>query len=126
MKAPPRISEAEWKVMRVLWEEHPRTASQVAQALGPQAAWTDRTVKTLLARLVKKGVLSTESDGKRYLYEPAVSREACVAAEGRSFVARVFDGSASPLLLHFVKRSRLTRGEIEELRRILEEKEPRG
>ncbi|MDF1800903.1 MAG: BlaI/MecI/CopY family transcriptional regulator [Planctomycetota bacterium] len=116
----PRISDAEWEVMLLLWERAPRTANDVAATLGPVHDWNERTVKTLLARLVKKGALAATPDGKRYLYEPAISRDACVRRETRSFLDRVFGGSASPLLAHFVREGELGAGELEELRALLD------
>ena len=119
----PRISESEWDVMNVLWEDHPQTAQEVSTRLSDRRQWSDRTVKTLLARLVKKGVLAYEVDGKRYLYRPAVDRESCVAAESRSFLERVHRGAASPLLMHFLRQNKLTPEELSEIRRVLEEHE---
>ena len=125
MSEPPRISEAEWDVMRVLWDRPGLLAREVVQALEPTHDWSDRTVKTLLARLVKKGVLRYEAEGRRYRYRPALSREACVRAESRSFLERVFDGAVSPMLAAFVRQGlregQLSADEIAELRRLLEE-----
>ncbi|MEM7307425.1 MAG: BlaI/MecI/CopY family transcriptional regulator [Planctomycetota bacterium] len=119
----PRISDAEWAVMATIWDQHPRTAAEVAAALADRA-WSVRTVKTLLGRLVKKGVLGFEVDGKRYLYRPRVERDAYVQAESRSFLAR-HGGAASPLLAHFVREGALSADELAELRRLLDEKEAR-
>ena len=117
----PRISDAEWEVMLLLWQRAPQTAAEVAAKLCPAHNWTERTVKTLLARLVKKEALGAQPDGKRYLYEPNVSREACVRQESRTFLDRVFGGSASPLLAHFVREGALGDAEIQELRSLLDE-----
>lgn len=122
MPDPPRISDAEWEVMSVVWDRHPVTASDVHLALGSRKPWTDRTVKTLLSRLLKKGCLTHEVEGKRYLYAPAVSREECVRAESRSFVDRVFGGDTSPLLAHFVEEGELSDAQIADLRRLLDER----
>lgn len=119
---PPRISDAEWEVMQVLWESAPRCAAEVAEALAPRRDWSDRTVKTLLGRLLKKGALEAEADGKRYLYRPRVEREECVRAEGQSFLRRVFGGEASPLLAHFVEEAELSGEEIDALRTLLARK----
>ena len=76
----------------------------------------------MLKRLVKKGALKFQAEGKRYLYRPAVTREACVRVESRSFVQRVFGGQVSSVLAHFVEDSKLSKEEIEKLRRLLDEK----
>lgn len=119
----PRISEAEWAVMDVIWQDHPITAQDVVSRLARRTEWTATTVKTLLARLVAKGVLAFERDGRRFLYQPRITRSQAVACESRSFVERVFRGKASPLLSFFLKNSRLSAGEIAELRKLLKEKE---
>lgn len=119
----PRISEAEWDVMHVVWADPPVTAQDVAESLGEKKDWSIRTVKTLLGRLVKKGALDYETDGKRYLYHPTVAREACVRAASRSFLDRVLGGRASPLLAYFLREGELDPDELAELRRLLEERE---
>jgi BlaI family penicillinase repressor len=122
MTRTPEISDAEWEVMNVLWEEAPRTASEVADVLAERTKWNPSTVKTLLGRLVRKGVLRFRAEGNRYLYTPAIPRDRYVRKESESFIERVF-GSEAPMILHFVRKARLSRQEIEELRRILDEKE---
>src|SRR5882757_6804671 len=104
----PTISDAEWEVMNVLWDASPRTANDVVDQLAARRGWNPRTVKTLLNRLVNKRALAFEAQGKRYLYHPVVSRDQCVRAESRSFVARVFGGAVGPMLAHFVSQADLT------------------
>jgi BlaI family penicillinase repressor len=115
----PKISEAEWQVMKVLWKRSPQSAQEVIDALASSTHWSPATVKTLLNRLVKKKALQFERHGKAYFYSPACTEEACRAAEARSFLDRVFDGSLSPLLAHFVSQTPLTPAELEELEGIL-------
>jgi len=118
---PPRISEAEWEVMRVAWTKGTVTAQEVVSEL-THRAWSPRTVKTLLSRLKSKGALTHEARGKAYVYRPAVRMQDCVRQESQSFLERVFGGATAPLLVHFVKNSRLTPDEIDDLKRILAEK----
>lgn len=121
-KTPP-ITAAEWEVMNALWERAPSTAAELAEALCAKMDWHPKTLKTLLGRLVKKGVLRYRAEGNRYVYTPAIPRQRYVKEESASFVERVFGGEATPLLVHFVRNTRLTKEEIDELRRILDEKE---
>jgi len=118
-----RISESEWRVMNMVWERSPIAAADMVEALSRQNAWHSRTVRTLLDRLVKKGALKTTVDGKRYLYEPRVSMEACVRRESRSFLQRVFGGEPAPMIQYLVKESNLSPDEIKELKQLLSEKE---
>lgn len=122
MRGSPRISDAEWDVMAVIWERSPMTAQQVVEALAGRKSWNPRTVRTFLNRLVKKGVLAFEVEGNRYLYRPDVSREQCVRQESESFVSRVFGGSAGAMLVQFVQQADLTAEEIRQLRHILKRK----
>lgn len=126
MPQAPKISEAEWDVMNVVWEDHPITAQDVYDQLQARTGWALRTVKTLLARLVKKGALGYEVDGKRYRYHARVNREECVRAESASFLQRVLAGSASPALAYFVREGRLSPQEIQELRELLDNQEQEG
>ncbi|MCW1884630.1 BlaI/MecI/CopY family transcriptional regulator [Luteolibacter flavescens] len=115
----PKISESEWAVMEVLWDASPRTASEIAKTLRKKTSWAENTVRTLLTRLVEKGAL--DEAGSPKLYTPAVQREDCVRAESESFLERIFQGAAKPLLVHFAKNARLTPDEVRELKRILDQ-----
>lgn len=108
--------------MKVLWERSPVTSREVIDALAPESGWSPKTIHTLLTRLVKKGALSTTRDGREYQFKPAVRAEECQRRESRSFLDRVFDGEVAPFLACFVKEKKLTRAEIEELKRILDGK----
>jgi len=121
MKNVPRISEAEWQVMRVLWAKAPQTANDIVETLG-ETPWSPRTVKTLINRLVKKGALGFDKDGRLYHYYPRVAEADCVRAESRSFLKRVFGGAVTPMLATIIEDENLTPEEIAELRRILDEK----
>ena len=127
MKKLPQISASEWKVMEVVWEDPPVTAQHVSDVLGEQEQWKPQTVKTLLARLVKKGVLEYESEGRRFHYQPAIGREEAVAAETGTFLERVARGSVAPLLSHLVQSRRQWSGEeIAELRKLLDDAKKGG
>ena len=108
--------------MDVLWRKAPLTAAEVVVELH-ETGWNPRTIKTLLARLVKKKALAYEAVGNRYLYRPRVRREECVQQESQSFLKRVFAGQAAPMLNYFVQTAKLTPQEIAELERILSRKE---
>lgn len=117
-----RISEAEWRVLEVLWEDHPLTSAEVIERLQEETGWAPNTVRTLLARLKDKGYTdTTTTDGKMY-HVPKIARHACVRAESRSFLSRVFGGRPAPLLLHFAREAKLTPEELKELRAILDKR----
>jgi len=123
MPTPPPISDSEWDVMNVLWSAGgPLTAADVVDRLSGVRDWSPRTVKTLLNRLINKGALAYDSQGKRYLYRPRVTREQCVREETRSFLSRVFANAPGPMILQFVAQARLTPEEVEALKRLLDRK----
>jgi BlaI family penicillinase repressor len=119
------ISDAEWQVMNVIWDAQPLTAQEIVARLSADTDWAAATIKTMLHRLMEKGVLTYEEQGNRYVYRSGARRSDCVRAASRSFLERVFDGDAAPLLVHFLKHSHLRADEIAQLRRILDEKESR-
>lgn len=115
------ISDAEQAVMEVLWREAPLTAADVAARVDPARAWSERTVKTLLSRLLAKNVLTHEADGRRYLYRPAVGRDAFVAHESSRLIDRLFGGRATPLVAHLAEREALTPQDLSDLEALLKE-----
>ena len=124
MKKIPRISETEWEVMKVVWEQAPCSASRIIGYLNQRgAAWHPKTVKAFLNRLVKKKALGFKLDGRAYLYHPLVRQSECAEAASQSFLERVFGGSFKPMLAHFVARKRLSREEIRELKKLLDSRE---
>jgi BlaI family penicillinase repressor len=122
MKALPRISQAEWDVMEVLWRESPLTALEVVQRLSSRKEWKDLTIRSMLGRLVRKKALGFEAEGKTYHYRPLVTREQCVQHVSQSFLERVFEGATAALLIHFVEKKSLTKKELAELEAILRAK----
>lgn len=116
-----RIADAEYAVMEVLWEESPLTAADVAERVPAERGWSLATVKTLLSRLLAKGVLAHQEDGRRYLYRPAIRREDYVAEESRRLIDRMFGGRVTPLVAHLAERDRLTPADIEEIEKLLRE-----
>src|SRR4051794_18396970 len=98
MPKQPSISDAEWEVMEILWSSTaPLTANDIADPLAKRNHCSPRTVKSLLNRLVKKRALGFETEGKRYLYFPSVTRADCVRSRSKSFVASVFGGAVGPM-----------------------------
>jgi len=119
----PRISESEWRVMKVLWERSPLTAGEIVEVLLAQTRWKAKTVKTLLNRLVSKGALGFDRAGRAYRYYPLVSERECVLEESRSFLQRVYGGTLLPMVAALIEEQELSAGEIQDLKRILDRNE---
>jgi len=116
-----RISEAEHAVMEALWEKNPLTAAEVCEQVCDRRGWSMPTVKTLLSRLVAKGAIATEPDGRRFLYRPLLARTAYLGGESRRLVDRLFGGRAAPLFAHLAETEALTDDDIAEIERLLRE-----
>ena len=115
------ISEAESTIMEVLWRQAPRSAEDILAEVAPSQGWQEGTVKSLLNRLLKKKAIKAERDGRRYLYTPLLSREKYVSQESKGLLDRLFGGRVAPLVAHFSEQRKLSKKDIAELRRLLEE-----
>ncbi|MDH6427005.1 BlaI/MecI/CopY family transcriptional regulator [Paenibacillus sp. FSL R7-0048] len=118
----PKISDAEWEVMKVLWASAPRTAGEIVEALEGNRDWNPKTVRTLIKRLTEKRAIGYNQTGRVYSYYPLVREEECVQSETRSFLKRIYGGTLRPMLVNFLQDEKLSREDIEELKRILDER----
>ncbi|KLD72151.1 BlaI/MecI/CopY family transcriptional regulator [Xanthomonas pisi] len=114
------ISDAEAVVMQVLWDRAPRTADEVVAALA-QTHWAEPTVKTLLNRLLNKGAIAAQKEGRKYLYTPLLQRDHWVQQQSEGLLQRLFGGRVAPLVAHFSERGKLSAGDVAELKRLLKE-----
>jgi BlaI family penicillinase repressor len=126
MKVSASISEAESVVMEVLWQTSPIATEDLIAALEGPDQWHASTVKTLLARLLKKGVIRARQDGRRYLYSPVMKREQWLTDESTGLLNRLFGGRVAPLVAHFSQRKKLGKKDVAELKRLIEELDDDG
>ncbi|EIM00110.1 MULTISPECIES: BlaI/MecI/CopY family transcriptional regulator [Rhodanobacter] len=120
LPSPIPISEAESLVMEPLWRESPLASEQIVAAVQADSDWHEKTIRTLLNRLLGKGAVSAEKDGRRYLYSPVLSREQWQSQESRNLLDRVFGGRVAPLLAHFSRHEKLSAKDVDELRKLLD------
>ena len=116
-----QVSEAESVVMQALWRESPLAAEDVVAAVAAGQGWQEATVKTLLNRLLNKGAIRAEREGRRYLYAPVLRREDWLRQESQGLLDRLFGGRVAPLVAHFSAQRKLGKKDVAELRRLLEE-----
>ena len=117
-----RITDAELDLMEVLWAaDEPLTSADVGERLEAQRGWSMATVKTMLWRLAAKGAISHREDGRRFLYSPAIEREAYVGSESRRFVDRLFGGRLSPLVARLAEEDALDEKDIAAIEALLKE-----
>lgn len=122
MKDQPKISDAEWQVMKVLWVKSPITANEIVDQLSGETPWKPKTVRTLINRLVTKNVIAFDKHGRQYLYYPVLAEEVCVRAETESFLGRIRTSTLKPMLAAFLEDEKLSAEEIEELKQMLDAK----
>jgi BlaI family penicillinase repressor len=115
------ITEAESIVMQVLWARGDLPTEDIVAALESHGKWQESTVKTLLNRLLKKGALRASKDNRRYVYSPALTREEWLSSESHGFLDRLFGGRVAPLVSYFSQQKKLSKKDIEELKRLIQE-----
>jgi BlaI family penicillinase repressor len=118
----PKIAPAEWEIVEVLWNAQPLSAAEVIEAVQQGSDWHPKTIRTLLERLVEKGVVSKEKRAGCFRYAPCVEREQCVREEGKSFLQRFFGGDVLPMVAHFLDEAEVSKEDLDKLRRMLNEK----
>lgn len=116
-----RISDAEHAIMEALWDESPLTAVEVCERVCTARDWSMPTVKTLLSRLVTKGAVDTEAEGRRFLYTPTIERSAYVGHESQRLVDRLFGGKPASLFAQLAESEALTETDLKEIERLLKE-----
>ncbi|MEA4861887.1 MAG: BlaI/MecI/CopY family transcriptional regulator [Victivallaceae bacterium] len=121
-----QISDAELEVMKVLWRKSPLASPEIVREVQKNNVWSVTTVVTLLGRLVKKGAVRQEGVRRAYLYTPITSKDDYTDTAAEIFKRNAFAGSAAELLSFFVKRDKLTKNDISELRKYLDEIEKRS
>ena len=121
--AAPKISDAEWTVMKVLWDKGACSVAEVVKELEGRLSWKPRTVQTLIRRLADKGALSVETRGREFRYSPAVDQQHCQREESQSFLQRVFDGRLTPFVAGMMEREEVSKDDLAALREMLNQAE---
>ncbi len=117
------LTDAEWTVMECLWEKHPLTAREAAEALERKTGWKRSTTLTLLRRLEQKGAVSYTGEGKNHLYAPLIRREDACRRETRALLDRLYQGSVALMVSTLTQKQPLSKAEIDELRALLKSAE---
>ena len=120
-RKPIQISAAESVVMEVVWAHDSISTEDVIAALEKHGKWQESTVKTLLNRLLKKGAVKASKDGRRYLYSAVLTHKEWVATESHGFLDRMFGGRVAPLVSYFSEHKKLSKKDIDELKKLIKE-----
>ena len=119
MSALPQISEAEFEVMKVIWKFAPISTNEITDRLLKTTAWSAKTIQTLIKRLVTKGALTYEKQGRVFVYTPLVEENEYINQQSNSFLNRFYDGNISAMLSSYLENNQLSETELRNLRSIL-------
>ena len=117
-----QVTEAEWKIMEVLWDHSPRTMTEITAILEPETGWTRHTVITLLKRMLEKGSISMDDTERAKKYTPLITREQASTEETHKFLSHVFKGKASLLVNHLVDAGDLSEDELKQILDMIKDK----
>lgn len=117
-----QCTEAEWKIMEVLWDSAPRTMGEITRVLEPATGWTRHTVITLLKRMQEKGSVQVDESGPVKTYSPLIDREEASASQTRKLLSHVFEGKASLLINNLVDSGQISLEEMQELLDVMRRK----
>lgn len=118
-----KLSEREWTVLEALWESGGAELGELVERLRPDTGWNRNTVLTYLTRMEAKGLVHINKECSPHIYQASLSREDCQSLERRSFLQRVYHGSAGDLVAAFLKEETISPEERDQLRRLLDEME---
>ena len=117
----PQISEAEFEVMKIVWQYAPVSTNEITDRLMKTTSWGAKTIQTLIKRLTNKGALTYEKEGRVYVYTPLVKENEYISQQSNSFLRRFYDGDITAMLSDYIKNDRLSAEEIGTLRSILDD-----
>jgi len=121
---PVKISDSEWEVMRVIWNNEQIDATTINELLSESKGWKIATIKTLLGRLVKKDVLHTEREGKKFLYSAKVSESETVRSATENLFSHICARKVGQTIADLITEVELTSADIQAIQEVLTTKQP--
>ena len=122
-KSEPKLTDAELEIMHVVWELDGGTVRQVHERLNQQRPLAYTTVMTMMNILEEKGHLTRRKEGRAFRYQPVRPKSQVISGMVDDFVGRVFEGSATPLILSLVKDKKISEKDLEEIARMIRDTE---
>ena len=122
MHALPHISEAEFEVMKIVWKSAPINTNEITERLLKTTSWRAKTIQTLIKRLVTKGALTYEKQGRVFVYTPLVEENEYISQQSNSFIRRFYDGDISAMPSSYLENNQLSETELNHLRPLLSKK----
>jgi len=118
---PVELTEAEWEVMKVVWDKEPCAAGTVQEELASHKEWAYSTVKTLMERMVKKGALGRTRIRNLNLFHSAISPTEAKAGEFHKMLKRAFNGALTPMMQFLVENHEMSKDEATQLKELAEQ-----
>ena len=118
-----KLSEKEWPVLEVLWMTGGSELGEIVEMLKADTGWTRNTVHTYLTRMEAKKLVRIDKNVNPHIYKASVSKDECRKSERKSFLSRVYKGSAGDMIAAFLKEEKLSPEEKERLKKILDDME---
>ncbi len=122
----PKISEAEYEVMKIVWKYAPISTNEITDKLLQTTAWSPKTIQTLIKRLVTKGVLTYEKQSRVFVYTPIVKENEYIGQKSSSFLERYYNGDITAMLSAYIENDKLSEAEIDHLRSLLSKRSKKG
>jgi len=116
------LTEAEWAIIQIVWENEPCAAPTIQEELEGRKSWHYSTVKTLMDRMVTKGLLTTERIRNLILYRSAITRTEAQTGEIMRAVKRAFDGALTPMMQFLLDENHLSQKQLAELQSLIRKK----
>ena len=123
MSQMPQISEAEFQIMKVVWEMAPINTNEITEEVLKNSDWSPKTVQTLIKRLVTKGALSYEKSGRVFVYTPVIDQKEYIRYESNNFLKRFYGGNITALLSSYIESGQLSQDDISQLKALLSYKD---
>ena len=125
-KANVELTEAEWEIMKVVWEKEPCAAGTVQESLAESRNWAYSTVKTTMDRMAEKGFLQIQRIRNLQLFKSCVSEVDARRGEFRKMLKRAFDGALTPMMQFLIEHEGLSKDEAAQLRKLVEKQNSEG
>lgn len=122
----PQISEAEFEVMKIVWKYAPINTNEITERLTKTTTWSPKTVQTLIKRLVTKGALTYEKQGRIFVYTPLIEENEYIVQESNSFLKRFYNGDIMAMMSSYIENDKLSESEIDTLRSLLSKNTKKG
>ena len=126
MSSLPKISEAEFEVMKIVWKYSPINTNEITEKLTRTTSWSPKTIQTMIKRLVNKGALSYIKDGRVFVYTPLINENEYIDQKSNSFLKRYFNGNIASMVSAYMEHDRLSEADFEELRTLLSSNHHKG